>query len=155
MLLFWTAMSVTSVVWWFSTSRSLNCSFCVCVWILWQTFTWKWTPQMMNQPQDCIHHCKLQRWHLDYDRKCDELSILHTYIHTRSHVLWITVMYPAVSHIWHGQHIGVHPKENWFTLNKSARHCSSSVPHASTLFQRWPSVTQILMKWIVLRTTSL
>lgn len=56
--------------------------FLLCMCVNTMTFTWKWTQQMMNQPQDCIHHCKLQRWHLDYDRKCDELSILHTYTHT-------------------------------------------------------------------------
>lgn len=50
-----------------------------------QTFPWKWTQQMMNQPHDCVHHCELQRWHLRHDRKCEALSVFHAYTRTHTH----------------------------------------------------------------------
>ncbi len=85
-----------------------NCDFYVCA------FPLKWTLQMMNQPHDCFHHCQLQRWHLHHDRKCDELSISPCIcMHTHAHMLWVTVMYSAVGHIWRRLHITVRLRKTW------------------------------------------
>lgn len=103
-----------------------------------QAFKWKWTPQMMDQPHDCVHHCELQRWHLHHDRKCDELSI--SYAYTWAHMLWITVMHSAVGHVWRRLHISVRLRKTWspwvnqcctvfhlFHLNSSPKHYKSII----------------------------
>ena len=106
---------------------------CVCVCVLGQTFPWKWTLQMMNQPHDCVHHGELQRWHLHHDSKCDELSISHAYTCAHVHMPWITVTCSAVGRVWRRRHISAKLRENLTTLSKSGqRHLPSPPPHTHT-----------------------